>query len=152
MNLDRMLLHSPEVARGWNEFFGALRSDTKLSLNPKFRELAICSIAVLNSAEYEFFQHEKPWRIAGATPEQILAIRKINCHDFDVECFDGIENLVIDLTIQMTNDIKPKQEVLRALKCHMGDKEVVELVAVISGYNMVSRFLVALDITTEGES
>jgi alkylhydroperoxidase family enzyme len=52
----------------------------------------------------------------------------------------------------MTNDIKPKQEVLRALKCHMCDKDLVELIAVISGYNMVSRFLVALDITAEGES
>ena len=39
LNLDRMLLHSPPFARGWNDFLGAVRNE--LSLTPKLRELAI---------------------------------------------------------------------------------------------------------------
>jgi hypothetical protein len=50
LNLDRMLLHSPPFAKGWNEF---LRGNG-LTLAPKLRELAICGVAVLNNAEYEF--------------------------------------------------------------------------------------------------
>ena len=54
-NLDRLLLHSPELARGWNTYLGTVR--TRLQLPPRLRELAICAVAVLNQAEYEFFHH-----------------------------------------------------------------------------------------------
>ncbi len=53
INLDRMLLHSTPIAEGWNHFVGEIRNN--LSLDPKLRELAMCGVAVLNGAEYEFF-------------------------------------------------------------------------------------------------
>src|SRR5690606_30107179 len=55
LNLDRMLLHSPEMAAGWNAYLGAIR--TQLLLSPKLRELAMCVVAVLNRADYEFGHH-----------------------------------------------------------------------------------------------
>ena len=55
LNLDRMLLHSPPVAMGWNALLGAVRKD--LALSPKLRELAMCVVAVLNGAEYEWGHH-----------------------------------------------------------------------------------------------
>ena len=39
LNLDRMLLHSPPVAMGWNRMMGAVRGD--LALSPKLKELAM---------------------------------------------------------------------------------------------------------------
>ena len=54
ISLDRMLLHSPPLAAGWNTFLGAVR--TGLLVDPKLRELAMCVVAVLNGAEYEFTQ------------------------------------------------------------------------------------------------
>ena len=33
LNLDRMLLHSPPLARGWNGYMGAVR--TELAVSPK---------------------------------------------------------------------------------------------------------------------
>jgi len=39
MNLDRMLLNSPEFAQGWNTMFGAIRG--KLAVSVKLWELAI---------------------------------------------------------------------------------------------------------------
>ena len=56
LNLDRMLLHSPELTRGWNSYLGAVR--TRLSVSPRLREIAICTVAVLNQAEYEFMKDE----------------------------------------------------------------------------------------------
>ena len=55
MNLDRMLLHSPEIALGWNAMFGAIRG--KITLEPKLKELAICYVGHLNGAKYEIDQH-----------------------------------------------------------------------------------------------
>jgi alkylhydroperoxidase family enzyme len=131
--------------------FGVLRSQTKVSIHPKYKELAICAIAVLNNAEYEFFQHERPWVEAGATPLQIRAIRAVSKAEFDNSHFDEMEQLVIRLTIEMTKNIKVDRSLMDSLRSRLTEKELVELVAVISGYNMVSRFLVALDITAEGE-
>ena len=37
LNLDRLLLYSPELAIGWNSYLGAVR--TRLALSPKLREL-----------------------------------------------------------------------------------------------------------------
>ena len=50
-----MLLHSPTFARGWNGLLGAERGE--LSLSPRLREIAICAVAALTGAEYEFTHH-----------------------------------------------------------------------------------------------
>lgn len=152
LNLDRMLLHSPSFAEGWNSLFGVIRSADHMSVNLKYRELAICSIAILNGAEYEFYQHEKPWREAGGTDQQVDAIRKIDTDHFRIhQCFDAIERDIIQLTIEMTKNIVVSADLLKRLKSTLSEKEVVELVGTIAGYNMVSRFLVALDISSDGE-
>jgi hypothetical protein len=51
LNLDRMLLHSPPLAQGWNGYLRTVR--TELTVSPKLRELAICVVALLNHADYE---------------------------------------------------------------------------------------------------
>jgi alkylhydroperoxidase/carboxymuconolactone decarboxylase family protein YurZ len=75
INLDRMLLHSEPVARGWNHFIGNVRQH--LSLDPKLRELGMCGVAVLNGAEYEFFHHVPPFLKAGGTQIQVDAMRHL---------------------------------------------------------------------------
>ena len=69
INLDRMLLHSIPYARGWNIFMGAVRRD--LSLPATLREIAMCGVAVLNGAEYEFIHHAPELLAAGGTEAQV---------------------------------------------------------------------------------
>jgi alkylhydroperoxidase family enzyme len=65
LNLDRMLLHSPALAAGWNTFLGAVRES--LVVDRRLRELAMCTVAVLNGAEYEYTQHAPLYIAAGAS-------------------------------------------------------------------------------------
>ena len=44
LNLDRALLWSEPLARGWNAYIGAVR--TQLGASRKLRELAICTVAL----------------------------------------------------------------------------------------------------------
>src|SRR5689334_23077714 len=67
--LDRMLLHSPPLALGWNALLDAVRS--RLTLEPRLRELAICAVGSLNGANYEIEQHAGPFRQAGGTDRQL---------------------------------------------------------------------------------
>ena len=76
LNLDRILLHSPNFTKGWNTMFGAIRN--QLSLPGKLRELAIMQIGVLNKAEYESRKRLRPrWVRASSrhTPSPIARRR-----------------------------------------------------------------------------
>jgi alkylhydroperoxidase family enzyme len=147
INLDRMLLHSAPIAEGWNHFIGEIRNN--LSLDPKLRELAMCGVAVLNGAEYEFFHHAPPFRSAGGTEAQVKALRLIGQADFPAELFNSVEQDAVALTFQMTRNIKVDKDLMRRLRDALGNTNTVELVSVIAAYNMVSRFLIALDVNPE---
>lgn len=143
--LDRMLLHSPNLAAGWNAYLGAVR--TQLSLPDKLRELAICGVAALNGAEYEFVHHVPHLLKAGATQAQADALRDMARAASDSLLFDDDECAVLQLTLEMTRDVAVKDATFTRAKAAVGGtQKAVELVATIAAYNMVSRFLVALDV------
>lgn len=147
MNLDRMLLHSVPFARGWNLFLGEVRRN--LSLSPKLREIAMCGVAVINGAEYEFFHHAPELIAAGGSEDQVKALRNIGKPNPDFSMFSELERDAIDLTFQMTRNITVDTALITRLQQSIGDTQVVELVGVIATYNMVSRFLIALGVTPE---
>ena len=63
--------------------------------------------------------------------------------------FNALEQDAIELTIQMTKAVEVDPNLMGRLQEALGSQRLVELVGVIATYNMVSRFLVALDVTPE---
>lgn len=147
LNLDRMLLHSPEFAEGWNAMFGAIRG--QLSLDPKLRELAIMFIGVLNEAPYEWAQHERVFVDVGGTAEQMTSMMSPDAALVDTDRFDEAERATLALTYEMTRNIAVTDETLRRVRNLMPDAQVVELIGTIAGYNMVSRFVVVTGLEVE---
>lgn len=148
LNLDRMLLHSPAFTRGWNAFLREVR--TGLELPPRMRELAMCVVAVLNGAEYEFHHHAPEFLRAGGNSHQVDAMRDPEAAAENASLFDDKERAVILLTLEMTRNVAVRDATFSAVRSALGnDQLTVELVGVIAAYNMVSRFLVALDIEPE---
>ncbi len=143
-HLDRMLLNSPPFAQGWNAHLGAVR--TGLTLSGKLRELAICAIAVLNEAEYEWLQHAPVFLKEGGSQTQLDALRKID-QATGSTLFDATEHAVLRLTVEMTRRVKVADSTFAAVKAALpNNQQVAEIVGVIATYNMVSRYLVALGI------
>lgn len=134
--LDEVLLHSPELADGWNGLLGAIRD--RLALPAAVRELVILRIAVLNRAPYEWAAHEP---LAGLDEARLAALRT-----GDRAPFDRRERAVLAYTDAMTRDVEVSPEVFAAVREFFGDAELVELTGTIAAYNMVSRFLVALEV------
>jgi alkylhydroperoxidase family enzyme len=148
LNLDRMLLRSPAFARGWNAFLGEVRNN--LGLSPKLRELAICQVALLNGADYEYLHHAPEFVRAGGTARQLAALREVEHGIVEPAPFDACERAVIRLTMEMTRDVRTSDATFAAAVDALGNyQHVVELVGVIATYNMVSRFLLALQIEPE---
>ena len=150
LNLDRMLLHSPALARGWNAHLGAVRSG--LGLAPRLRELAICAVARLTGAEYEFEQHLPMFLQAGGAAAAAEALTDVTAAAGDTLHFDAEERAALRLTLEMTRQVKVSEATFTAMRAALGDeRQLVELVGVIATYNMVSRFLVALGVDSAGE-
>ena len=148
LNLDRMLLHSPPFAAGWNSFLREVR--TNLEVAPKLRELAICGVAVLNGADYEFDQHAPVFLASGGTPAQIKALRLLGTSALDISLFDGAEQVIMQLTMEMTRSVQVSDATFAAVRATLqNERQVVEIAGVIATYNMVSRFLVALGVELE---
>jgi alkylhydroperoxidase family enzyme len=150
LNLDRMLLHSPPLAQGWNGYLKAVRRD--LQLAPRLRELAMCVVAALNHADYEFHHHAPEYLAAGGTAAQVAALRDPQAASQDPALhalFDEAEQAALQLTIEMTRNVAVADATFDRVQRLLGDRDTVELVAVIATYNMVSRFLVALGIEPE---
>jgi AhpD family alkylhydroperoxidase len=143
LNLDRLLLHSAPVARGWNAYMGAIRG--ACVLDGVSRELAILLVARLNRAPYEFAQHEPVARLAGVSPQKIAAIDAWA----ESPAFTARERAVLAYTQAMTLDVQVPTPTFDALRAWFSHREIVELTATIAAYNMVSRFLEALGIEPE---
>ncbi len=149
LNLDRMLLHSPPFARGWNSMFAAIRNE--LQVPRHVNELAICAVARLNDADYEWIQHAPEFLAAGGTQAQLDALDDVTAACYDEARFDEVERAALRLTLDMTREVRVRREIIERARALLGERQLVELIGTIAGYNMVSRFLVVLGIDDAGE-
>ena len=138
--LYQILLNAPEIAQGWEALLTAIRN--RNSLSPAIREMIILRVAVLNRANYEFDAHAPHAIKAGMSQEKIESLKDSTISDV----FDERECLILKLTDVMTQDIQVPDTVFDQVRPYFNDQEILELVATISAYNMVSRLLNALHI------
>ncbi|NEB13944.1 carboxymuconolactone decarboxylase family protein [Streptomyces coelicoflavus] len=141
IGIDRMLLRSFPLAKGWNELLGRVRAEFDLDL--EYRELIMLRVAVLNGADFEWGVHYPAYLDAGGTEEKTVALKN---QDAIAELFDEKERTLLTLTDQSTRRVEVDAEVIEQLKQLFGEAQTVEAVATVAAYNMVSRFLVALAV------
>jgi alkylhydroperoxidase family enzyme len=146
--LDKTLLHAPAVANGWNAFLGAIRTQT--SLPDSIREIAICRVAVLNHAWYEWDSHrpilEKSGVLSAEAIEHLKERPEEGKQEERAKMFDERHLTVLEYTDAMTLGCIVPDPLFQKLKGFFSEKEVVEITSTVAAYNCVSRFLVALDV------
>jgi len=151
LNLDKALLWSEPLARGWNVFMAGVR--TELSASRRLRELGICTVALLTGAHYEYHHHAPDFLTAGGTQAQLDALKAFVAAGHRGVPSDAtlneVERLVIQYATQMTLDVKVGDALFAAMRGHFDETQMVELTTAIAAYNMVARILVALAIQPE---
>lgn len=140
LELDRTLLHNPDFAAGWNQLLSAVR--TKSRIPDVVRESVICYIAVLNEAWYEWDQHA-PLAIGLGMSQDVMHHLKLG----NVSCVDRHLRPVMQLTRELTKEAKVTDELYETVRQALGSDDAVhDLIAVVATYNMVSRYLNALQV------
>ena len=143
LHLYQMLLNSPPLAEGWLNFLTAIRQ--KCTLAADLRELVIMRVAILNGAQYEADQHAPIALSVGVSEAQL---RELTTWEESSE-FSARQRSALLLTDQMTKTVQIDPRLINDLSAFLSDREVVELVATVAAYNMVSRFLEALGIHSD---
>ena len=149
LNLDRALLWSEPLARGWNTYLKNVR--TGLGASRKLREIGICTVALLTGAHYEYHHHAPDFLAAGGTQAELDALQAFvqSPGGATPAGVDGDAALVVRYAAQMTRDVRVDDTVFAQMKERFDTTELVEITAAIATYNMVARFLVALGVTPE---
>jgi len=140
LHLYQMLLHSPAVTRGWLAHLTGIRQQS--TLPGGLRELVIMRVAQLNHAPYEADQHAPIALREGITQAQLDALAQWESSAL----FDATMRATLAYTDAMTRHVQVPDAVFDAVRAHYPTRQLVELTATIATYNMVSRFLEALQV------
>jgi alkylhydroperoxidase family enzyme len=149
LNLDRALLWSEPLARGWNAYLGNVR--TGLGASRRLRELGICTVALLTGAHYEYHHHAPDFLAAGGTQAELDALG-VFVQSPGVAMPAGLAGdaaLVARYAAQMTREVQVDDAMFAQMQERFDTTELVEITAAIATYNMVARFLVALGVSPE---
>lgn len=138
--LYKILLNSPVICDGWEQMMTAVRN--KSSLNAALREMIILRVAVLNKASYEFEAHVPHAQKAGMSDAKIEALKS----PVIGAPFSDLEQAVLVATDSLTRDVALSDTQFDSLRPHFNEAQLVEVMATIASYNMVSRFLIAMNI------
>lgn len=138
--LYQILLNSAPIAEGWEKMLTAVRNQS--SVPPDIREMVILRVAILNDAPFEFEAHAPVARKVGVTEAKLAALHETT----PGAEFTPRERAVFALTDAMTRHVQVPAALFEPLRAYFDTRALVELVATVAAYNMVSRFLEALQI------
>lgn len=145
LHLYKMLLNSAPVADGWLTYLTAIRQKCKLTGD--IREMVIMRVAFVNGASYEADQHAPIALSEGLSQAQVDALNDWE----EASCFTGLQRAVLAYCDTMTKKVQVPDAIYNDAAKYFDAEQMVELTATIAAYNMVSRFLEALQVHTHDD-
>lgn len=142
-NLFHMMLYNPAIADGWLRLGTAVRF--KSELDDPTRELAICLVATITQADYEYRAHRRIAIELGFSEAQIDGLGTWK----SAQWLDARQRAVLALADGLTRNVDVDDATFEAARGYLTARQTVELVTTVAYYNMVARFLVGLKIDLE---
>jgi len=147
INLLRLMSHSPKGASAFHTMGQYIRFESPL--NPRLREMAILQIGYMTRSVYEYTHHIKISRDFGVSDDDIRAIAIETAGK--QSGLDALTREVLRAAREMTRDLAASETTFSALKSHLDNESLTDLVLIISFYNAVIRFLATMEIDNEPE-
>jgi len=130
--LDRILSLADELRHG-------------VTIETRFRELAVLMVGVVAKSQYEFDHHWNAARKAGLAGEMLAAMEQFETSPL----FDESERAVLRYAKEVTATGEVEDATWDALRAHFGDRQATEITITIAWYNCVVRILLPLKIENE---
>jgi len=131
INIFKVLMQSPKLARSWTRFAAYIM--TRQSLSPRDREILILRIGWLNQAPYEWEQHVRISKRAGLTDDEIDRISKGPSAGWDRH-----ESALIQAADDLYENSVVSDETWGRLSERYGIEQMMDVVFTVGQYNLVS--------------
>lgn len=141
-HLFHLQMHNPAIVESWLGLGTAVRF--KSELDSPTRELAICLVARLTGADYEWNAHRRIALTEGFSEAQLNTLPDWRKGDFDAK-----QKAVLAFAEESTRNVKIADATFDSVRPHLNQRQIVELMTTVAYYNMVSRFLVGLEVDLE---
>lgn len=143
-NIFNMMAHAQTCLKPVMKLGGTLLG--KLELDARLRELCLLHAVKIEGGDYEWVQHVPIALDLGATQAQIDALEK---GDDAAACFDAVEKAALRFTREVVVDAKASPEALAALRAHVSDRVVVELILMAGFYITLARLTETLGVEND---
>ena len=146
LNIFKVMGHAPELMNPFTDFILEILKDGQVDWVTK--ELLILKATRLNECHYCVVQHETLSSRLGISDEKIADLSgdkyKTSPH------FSEGEKAILELTEQIGADAnRISDELWERIHAHYDDAQIVEIVATITAYIMISKFGDALGVELE---
>jgi AhpD family alkylhydroperoxidase len=142
-HLFQMQVYNPAIADGWLRLGTAVRYQSEL--DDATRELAICLVARLTGADYEWQAHSRLAAEAGFSESQLQGILNWRADT----SLSAKHRAVLAVAEGLTKNVSVDDATFSAARDHLSARQTVELITAVGYYNMVARFVVGLQIDLE---
>ncbi|MEO6652720.1 MAG: carboxymuconolactone decarboxylase family protein [Ilumatobacteraceae bacterium] len=139
-------LHVPKIGRRLSSLGAHLRFET--SIERRLSEIAICTVGAHWRSEFEFFAHAPMALEHGVDQSVIDALRAGSVPSFD----RSDEETVYAVSTQLLNDRRVDTDTYRAAEGLLGEAGMVELVALIGYYCLISMLLNLFEVPLPGDA
>ncbi len=140
VNIFRVLMQHPRLARAWSKFASYILSDQQ-TLAVREREILILRIGWLNQAPYEWEQHVRIAKAAGVTDDEIERIGKgptAGWNKNDAALIQAADDLFENSVVS--------DETWKALSERYNTEQMMDVVFTVGQYNLVSWALNSLGV------
>ena len=145
INLTRLLVNSPGMAKAFHGIGGYIRS--KSTLDSRLRELAILQVGWMEKSEYEFTHHVKIGKEFGVTDEDIQGLFLET--EGKPSKLDPLTKTVLKGAREMVRNIGMSDKTFAEIKKHLSNEHMTDLVLTIAYYCAVVRVLATMKIDNE---
>lgn len=145
INLTRLLVNSPGMAKAFHGVGGYIRN--KSTLNPRLRELAILQVGWMEKSEYEFTHHVKIGKEFGVTDEDI---RNLFLEaEGKTSTLEPLARTILKGAREMVRELAMSDATFAEIKKELSNEHMVDLVLTIAFYCAVVRVLATMKMDNE---
>src|SRR5215218_5676897 len=145
INLTRLLVNSPGMARAFHGIGGYIRNGS--TLDPRLRELAILQVGWIEKSEYEFTHHVKIGKEFGVTDDDIAGLMAET--EGKPSKLEPLAKAILRGAREMVRELAMSEATFGEIKQKLSDEEMVDLVLTIAFYCAVVRVLATMKIDNE---